>query len=366
MAVSELKIHIEIKYSNDINVIMERQNLLIKLWQNPHIIKYKEILRKISEKNDKNQKIISGLGSHFIKSTNHVSTVSHIHNLYSGIVFIIILLSVIFMYRTISNSYKDLGFAAYNSVNDNIKTLITNFIPDGIFNEVTSNFIAIYILLYLSISVLNSLWKTVEYRIANYKLNKIVLNTIDILDLSKRIISRNLLKRKGLLHTVANLRKKFNTESSIKILNNIDDLKTIYEYLGYLSFFMNIDMENYFLSNFSVIDVDSINSNLFIKVPKTNFVKQVTKNCMVVDRKYKLVESIVMSQTTGISFIENLHFSIFDKVLQFDTVKLLQDFITDKVKGNLIVIKHTDLNISISEILRICELVDDNYLILII
>lgn len=341
----------DIEFTNDINIIIERQNILIKLWDNPNINKYDELIKKINANIKKNNEIRKDIPT---KSVNKLI-------LYSSTIFIMcmVLFFCITWYLKTETVNRFILFLreGYSSLNDYIKKCTT-------IEGASSNIFLIVLLVYAIISVFYTILSSLGMYKIYYKLRKIRYNTLDSLNTANKLIVKGLVKRKGILSMNTKLIKATKSRSTLDFMeDNIPQLTDILSYVNYIKFFIDFSKNK---SLYYFPEFEEIAHKPYIKIPThiSSNIIALTDNCILLKDAFPLVESIVLSQTVGISFIDGLKFTLFDKVIQVYNYKATNIDATN----SLIVLKNLGPNTNMKDIALFAKKMEElnNYVVIII
>jgi hypothetical protein len=351
---------LQISFTDNVNEVLNRQNVIIKLMENPNILKYYNIIQQIKLINEETKTLIGNLdlsnvyyGLNILNNT-FLLNLKYKYNAYSTVIFIAIII-VTFVYHkiiknmelsTLTNLFRELWLTFYNYY----VTLITrDTTTKKVLCYSATGFIIIYILALLK----NSISDYIQNFKLNTKLKRICKNIVLTLSLSKKIINKKIAKNKGLVKIVDLTLHDFKNMSIPKLLNSKQgyskNIQLIYDHINYVSDFINISLNlknkniQYFFPN--------IVEGEWLVIPQTeygNYASYISNNCIIVDKKYPLIESIRMHQTIGISLINNMKSVIFSSINEIVDV---ED--SSKYENCLLIIKNVDLNMNTKYLLSV-------------
>lgn len=344
----------DIKFTDNIDALTDRQNLSIKFKENPNCKEYISIIDKIDALNSKNIELLKNIDftkfyyNNNIFNSKLLLSFSYYFNTFSNLFLFIIVLVIFFMYKE-----DNMFYALYNNTVNSLVKICGS-------SSILVYFIVIFLLLKFSICVKNSLETWYIYYKNKNNITAIKSNLIDMMYLSKVIIMKRLTKNKNIIKAVNNTISLLENMTFVNFLVFVnseknEDLNLVYEYINYVSTFLKLNELGQEIYYPTFWEKDALQ----ISAPSSKYT-MLSSNCMVLDKKYPLTKSIIMAQTFGQSLIDGLSFTPFRNIV---TVFDIDSYDNTSV-GNLIIVENNSLEMDVSKILT--KTSSDNYFILLI
>lgn len=349
-----IKTNKEIKFTNNIQLIIERQNLAIKLYNNPNKEKYKCLIDEINILNNKNIILIKEVNltniffNFNILNNKLFLLTSHKFNTLSNFIALIIFVTIIYL---ICKTYT----INYNIIL-NFFLHLFNFGYENI-EHFVSHFILVFLIIWILINGKNIIYDWYRYISNKNKIIKIKDNLHELLLLCKKIVYRRLMKDKDIIISIDTILENIRDISFVDFLlfiksdENKKHLDIIYNYINYIEVYLTF--EKYYFP--------AIGSELVIP-PNINYEK-LSSNMIIINKKSLVIESIKLFQVYGISMINELTIKPFVNIYNINDFSKISELKLDN-ENNLIIINNIDLNINMDELLSLTK--SENYFIIMV